>query len=206
MPPNVRSVNVGGIREVDWHGRLIATGIWKSPVSGRVLLRGVNFVGDDQADRTVHGGPHKAVYAYSAEDYAWWRDAEGVDASPGMFGENLTVEGLDLATQIVGQRWSIGSVVLEVAQPRLPCFKLGMRMGDNAFPKRFQAALRPGAYLRVVTAGDVAAGDTITLGETPAHGVTLRSMVQALHDPEKAMALREIPLLPPFWREVADDA
>src|SRR5215211_2557921 len=152
-PPRVLSVNIGGVRQVEWRGREVTTAIWKHPVAGRVALRGVNLAGDDQADRSVHGGPDKAVYAYAREDYDFWRDEEGMETPPGLFGENLTVEGLDLSAAIVGERWSVGSTVLEVAQPRLPCFKLGIRMGDQRFLKRFLAASRMGAYLRVVREG-----------------------------------------------------
>src|SRR5665213_1228267 len=121
--PRVISVNVGTIREVKWHGRRVTTGIWKHSVDGRIALRGVNFVGDDQADRTVHGGPDKAAYAYAREDYDYWRDEQGIETSKGLFGENLTTEGLDLSKALVGERWSVGSTLLEVAQPRLPCNK-----------------------------------------------------------------------------------
>src|SRR6476620_2832712 len=118
----VLSINVGTVREVEWRGEMVATAIWKAPVEGRVTLRGVNFAGDDQADRTVHGGPDKAVYSYSLEDYAFWRRSEGLDTSPGLFGENLTIEGMNLSSSIVGERWIIGTTILEVAQPRLPCY------------------------------------------------------------------------------------
>ena len=202
--PRVLSVNVGLVREVEWRGREVATAIWKHPVAGRVALRGVNFAGDDQADRSVHGGPDKAVYAYAREDYDFWRDEEGMETPPGLFGENLTVEGLDLSGAVVGERWSVGSTVLEVAQPRLPCFKLGIRMGDQRFLKRFLAALRMGAYLRVVREGDVGAGDPVHVADRPAHGVTLRAMTEALQDPEKAGALLRVPRLPEFWRQVAE--
>jgi MOSC domain-containing protein YiiM len=201
--PRVLSLNVGGIRQVEWRGELVSTGIWKHPVAHRVALRGVNFEGDDQADRRVHGGPDKAVYAYAREDYDVWRDEHGIETVPGLFGENLTVEGLDLSGAIVGEIWRVGSAILEVAQPRLPCFKLGIRMADASFPRRFQHALRAGAYLRVVTEGDVGAGDGVLVLQKPAHGITLRSMVESLHDPARAAALLAVPRLPPFWREVA---
>ncbi|MES2524603.1 MAG: MOSC domain-containing protein [Gemmatimonadota bacterium] len=176
--PRILSVNVGGIREVEWNGRLVTTGIWKSPVAGRVAIHGENFDGDDQADRTVHGGLHKAIYAYAVEDYAYWRDAEEFSIEHGLFGENLTVEGIDLSRAVVGERWHVGSAVLEIAQPRFPCFKLGIRVGDNGFPKRFQQALRPGAYLRVITEGNVGTGDTIRVTDGPPGGVTMRSLVE----------------------------
>lgn len=203
-PPIVRSLNVGNIRQIEFNGRHVTTGIWKSPASGRIALRGVNFAGDDQADRTVHGGPNKAVYAYAVEDYAWW-ESQGVETSLGLFGENLTTEGVDLTGAVVGQRWHLGTTVLEVVQPRLPCFKLGVRMGDGAFLRRFHLAMRPGAYLRVIEEGDVGAGDVITVSAAPAHGITLRDMVEALDDPDKAAALRVVPNLPNFWRAVADE-
>ena len=203
--PLVLSVNVGAIRTVEWRGREVTTAIWKHPVDGRVALRGVNLAGDDQADRTVHGGVDKAVYAYAREDYDFWRDAEGMETPPGLFGENLTVEGLDLSAAVPGERWSVGSAVLEVAQPRLPCFKLGIRMGDPHFLRRFLAAGRTGAYLRIVREGDVGAGDSVQVTDRPAHGITLRDMTEALHDPEKASALVLIPRLPKFWRRIAEE-
>lgn len=202
--PRVLSVNVGSVREIEWHGRLVTTGIWKHAVSGRVALRGVNLHGDDQADRTVHGGPDKAVYAYAREDYDFWRNQQRIDTSPGLFGENLTTEGLDLSRALVGERWTVGAAVLEVAQPRLPCFKLGLRMGDARFPKRFLAASRMGAYLRIVREGDVGANDPVLVTNRPDHEVTLRFMVEALRDPGKAVVLRELPYLPEFWRQVAE--
>ncbi len=139
----VESVNVGAPRAVQVNGHTVWTAIWKSPVEGRVPLRGVNLRGDDQADRTVHGGPDKAVYAYGAEDTEWWEAQLGVSLGPGAFGENLTVRGVPVSEATIGERWAVGSTVLEVAQPRLPCFKLGLRMGDPLFLKRFAAAGRP---------------------------------------------------------------
>lgn len=202
--PRVVSLNVGAVREIEWQGRLVTTGIWKYPVAGRLALRGVNFAGDDQADRSVHGGPDKAVYSYAREDYDFWRGELGIDLPPGTFGENLTVEGVDLTHAMVGDRWRVGSALLEVAQPRLPCFKLGIRMGDPRFPKRFQAAGRMGAYLRVIEEGDVGAGDEVDVVFRPVGGVTLREMVEALHDHDAARGLLRVSYLPPFWREVAE--
>ncbi|MEO7085620.1 MAG: MOSC domain-containing protein [Gemmatimonadaceae bacterium] len=201
--PRVISLNVGGIQDVEWRGETIATAIWKHPVAGRVALHGVNFAGDDQADRTVHGGPNKAVYAYSREDYAYWREVEDMQTPDGFFGENLTVEGVNLSLAVVGEQWSVGSTILEIAQPRLPCHKLGIRVGDPHFLKRFLAAGRPGAYFRIVREGDVGAGDEIGLVSRPAHGVTLRGMVEALNDSDRALALRDVPGLPEFWQRVA---
>jgi MOSC domain-containing protein YiiM len=200
----VLSVNVGPVRDVEWRGEVVSTAIWKSPVSGRVALRGVNLAGDDQADRTVHGGPDKAVYAYAREDYEHWRTSGGLDVEPALFGENLTVEGIDLASAIVGERWSVGSTVLEVAQIRLPCFKLGIRLGDPRFPQRFQRAGRMGAYLRVVQEGDVGAGDAIEVVLRPTHGISLATMLEALDDDDQARRLPRAGYLPKFWQRVAE--
>jgi MOSC domain-containing protein YiiM len=204
IPARVLSLNVGPGREVEWRGEVISTAIWKSPVDGRVALRGVNFVGDGQADRTVHGGTDKAVYAYAREDYDYWRTAEGIEAEPALFGENLTVEGIDLASALIGERWAVGSAVLEVAQIRLPCSKLGIRLGDPRFPRRFQHVGRMGAYLRIVQEGHVGAGDGIDVLFRPAHGVTLRTMLDALEDDEQARRLPRAGYLPRFWQRVAD--
>lgn len=204
--PRVLSVNVGSIREIEWRGEIVTTGIWKNPVAGRVVLSGVNFAGDDQADRTVHGGPDKAVYAYACEDYDFWREQRGLETPVGLFGENLTVQGIDLSSALVGERWSVGSTLLEVAQPRLPCYKLGIRMGDPYFPKRFLQAQRMGAYFRVIEEGDVGAGDDVHVTARPEHGVTLRTMTEALRDREKAARLLAVDRLPAFWRRLAADS
>lgn len=156
----VRSVNVGRPRNVEWRGRQVTTAIWKEPVTGAVRVEGVNLEGDDQVDRRVHGGADKAVYAYAAEDYDWWSTQVG-PLGPGTFGENLTTAGLDLAASHIGDRWHVGSAVLEVSQPRTPCFKLGIRMADDAFPGKFAAAGRTGTYLRIVQPGLIEAGDQI---------------------------------------------
>jgi MOSC domain-containing protein YiiM len=176
----VVAVNVGVPRPVELGGRTIWTAIWKSPVEGRVPLRGVNLRGDDQADRSVHGGPDKAVYAYGAEDTEWWEAELGRSLGPGAFGENLTVHGLPVSEAVIGERWAVGSTLLEVAQPRLPCFKLGLRMGDPRFLKHFTAAGRPGAYLRVIREGDIGAGDAIEVVARPEHGVTSALVSRAL--------------------------
>jgi MOSC domain-containing protein YiiM len=184
----------------------VTSGIWKAPVSGRVVVQGVNLVGDDQADRTVHGGVDKAVYAYSAEDYAWWSRQLGRELGPGTFGENLTTRGLSVTDAIVGERWLIGSVVLEVSQPRLPCYKLGIRMNDARFPRRFTNAGRPGAYLRIVERGELAAGDAVEVVRRPEHGLTVSDAARIyLHDHRRANRLLDAPELPVAWREWARD-
>jgi MOSC domain-containing protein YiiM len=174
----VRSVNVGAIRRVEHRGRQVSTGIWKEPVVGPVAVRGVNLEGDDQADRRFHGGPDKAVYAYAVEDYAWWASELGHALALGAFGENLTVEGVDLTAAVVGERWLVGTCVLEVRQPRTPCWKLGLRMGDDRFPARFLAAGRPGAYLRIAREGELGAGDELVRFHIPDEGPTMGELAQ----------------------------
>ena len=138
------SVNVGELRLVEFRDHTVTTGIFKYPVEGPVRVEGVNLVGDEQADRRVHGGVDKAVYAYASEDYEWWSGQLGRTLPPGMFGDNLTTEGIDVGAAVVGQHWRVGDVVLEVSEPRVPCFKLGIRMEDPAFPTAFSAAKADG--------------------------------------------------------------
>jgi MOSC domain-containing protein YiiM len=179
---HVLSVNVGRPRPVDTGRRTVSTAIWKAPVEGRLRVRGVNLDGDDQADRSVHGGPDKAVYAYAIEETRVWERELGRTLGPAAFGENLTTEGLDVSGALVGERWRIGTTLLEVVQPRLPCFKLGLRMGDPSFVRRFGQASRPGAYLRIVEEGELGAGDTIhvDVARLPDHGVTVRLISDAI--------------------------
>lgn len=199
----VESVNVGVPRPVEANGHTVLTAIWKHPVEGRVPLYGVNLRGDDQADRSVHGGPDKAVYAYAAEDSAWWEEELGRELGDAPFGENLTTRGLPVSEAVIGERWELGSALLEVAQPRLPCFKLGLRMDDRLFPKRFAAAGRPGAYLRIVREGDIGAGDAIDVVSRPSHGVTSALVSRALvGEPEllpDALAATELPAALREW-------
>ena len=202
----VVSVNVGVPRVVEWQGRDVESGIWKAPVDGRVAVRGVNLDGDAQADLRVHGGPDKAVYAYAIEDYAWWSDELGRAIGPATFGENLTVEGLDLGAMVIGTRWRVGTAELEVAQPRQPCFKLGMRMGDASFVDLFDGAERFGAYLRIVREGDVGAGDTIEVVPLDRPGITITELGVAGIDAPRALLDRIVgdPLVPDGWREWAE--
>src|SRR5215475_6227487 len=158
----VVSVNVGLPRTVQWKGKAVSTGIFKAPVSGRVPLRSLNFDGDRQADLRVHGGPDKAVYVYPAEHYAYWHPELADMTLPwGMFGENLTTEGLDEGALQIGDRFRVGSAEVVVTQPRLPCYKLGLKFGRDDIVKRFLASGRLGFYLRVVTEGEIAAGDEV---------------------------------------------
>jgi MOSC domain-containing protein YiiM len=206
MPPQLLSINVGRPRLVPRGNGSAETAIWKHPVEGPVAARGVNLEGDDQADRTVHGGPDKAIYAYASEDTAWWEAQLEKSLGPGAFGENLTVAGLDLAAMEVGQRWRVGSAVLEVSQPRLPCFKLGLRFGDPRMLKRFAQAARTGTYLRIVEEGVLEAGDAIEVGPAPGHGVTV-ALIAAAYLCDHALAARmlEAPQLADDWRAWAQE-
>ena len=161
------SVNVGKPRDVMSRGRRVRTGIFKSPVAGRVIVRRLNLDGDAQADLRVHGGQNKAVYVYPSEHYAFWRqDLPDIAFSWGMFGENLTTEGLVESDVRVGDHLTIGSAEFAVTRPRMPCFKLALRLGRPDMVKRFLHSGRTGWYLAVVREGELGAGDTVT--HTPA--------------------------------------
>jgi MOSC domain-containing protein YiiM len=202
---SVVSVNVGARRTVEWHGRLVETGIWKSPVEGRVAVRGVSVDGDEQADLRVHGGVDKAVYAYALEDYEWWSAKLGTVLEPGTFGENLTVAGFDPGDAVIGTQWRIGTALLQVTQPRQPCFKLGIRMGDADFVDEFEVAARFGAYLRIVEAGEVGAGDLIEAMSLDREGITVRSLGTADRTADPAFLERILadPAVPEGWHEWA---
>jgi MOSC domain-containing protein YiiM len=160
----VISVNVGQPREVIWKGQTVTTGIFKEPVAGRIAVRRLNLDGDRQADHTVHGGPEKAIYAYPAEYYAFWRaQFPEMDLPWGMFGENLTITGLLDDTVHIGDRFQVGSAHLMVTQPRLPCYKLGLKFGRDDILKRFLQSRLTGFYFSVIKEGEVAANDPISL-------------------------------------------
>ena len=160
----IESVNVGMPREVSWHGRPVTTGIFKSPVSERIAVRTLNLDGDRQADLTVHGGKDKAVYCYSSGHYAFWRhELPGHDLLPGAFGENLTVDAPEEDEIFLGDRYRVGTAETLVTQPRLPCYKLGLKFEDDGVVKRFLASGRIGFYLAVTREGTVAAGDDMEL-------------------------------------------
>jgi MOSC domain-containing protein YiiM len=202
--PIVESVNVGKPRPIERSGEMTTSAIWKEPVSDRVAVRGVNVDGDDQADRAVHGGPDAAVYAYAAEDTEWWEAELRRPLGPGAFGENLTTRGIDVTGALIGERWTIGSVLLEITAPRIPCWKLAKRMDDPYFIKRFAAALRPGAYFRIIEEGELGAGDPIEVVERPQHDVTVGLVARVfLFDHDEAAHLLEAPALTASWRDWA---
>lgn len=158
----LKTISVALPRDVPHGDRMVSTGIFKMAVHGPVRVLAEQLEGDGQADRIHHGGPDKAVYAYAAGHYDWWRRQLGRDdLVPGHFGENLTIDGLDEGELCLGDQLAIGSARFVVTQPRIPCFKLGLRFGDADMPKRFAESLRCGAYLRVLEAGILEAGDPV---------------------------------------------
>lgn len=200
----VLSVNVGRPREVEWRGRTVSTSIYKEPVEGPVRVRTLNLDGDEQADLSVHGGADKAVYAYPSEHYTYWHDELPGMALPwGAFGENLTTEGLD-ETLCIGDRLRIGSAELAVTQPRMPCFKLGIRFGRADMVKRFQRSGRSGFYLAVLQEGTISAGDAIEVRARDEVGVTVADIVRLYTADEAEQELlrraSELPALPEGWR------
>jgi MOSC domain-containing protein YiiM len=199
------SVNVGLPREVTWHGRPVRTSIWKSPVSGRVRASRLNLAGDEQSDLSVHGGEDKAIYVYPAEHYPFWaRELPKSELPWGAFGENFTTEGL-LESVKIGDRLRLGSAEFMVTQPRMPCYKLGVRFGRDDMVKRFLKSGLTGFYLSVVREGEVGTGDPIELLEQDGHAVTV-SDITALYanDAENQGLLQraiDVPALPESWRD-----
>lgn len=202
----VISVNVGLPRDVAWHGKLVSTGIFKEPVAGRIAVRRLNLDGDRQADLSVHGGVEKAVYAYPVEYYRQWQnDLPGQTLPWGMFGENLTTEGLLDDTISIGDRYRVGSAELRVTQPRLPCYKLGIKFGRDKFVKLFLKSGRTGFYFAVEREGEVEAGDPITLIERDPHGIHVsditRLYVRDRGDLERLRRVVEAEAVPVAWRD-----
>ena len=180
MSPRVVSVNVGRPAPLATGRRTVPSAIVKAPVRGPVAVRGVNLEGDDQADRTVHGGPEQAVYAYASEDAAWWSEQLGRPLGDGAFGENLTLAGLDVSGARVGERWRIGTAELRVTAPRVPCLKLESHMGVRGFQKRFLRAGRPGAYLAIEAEGALQAGDAVEVLRRPDHDVSVALVIETM--------------------------
>jgi ferredoxin-NADP reductase/MOSC domain-containing protein YiiM len=199
------AVNVGLPREVAWEGKTVRTAIWKEPVAGPRMVRRINIDGDDQADRAGHGGEHRAVFVYQLDSYRYWeRQLDRHDFTPGQFGENFTVEGLADDEVCIGDRYRIGQAVFEVTQPRVTCFRVGIRMREPAMPSLLVAHHRPGFYLRVLQEGLVEAGDDIVLLETGPEALTVAEIDGLLYLPRRSSrtlrrALR-IPALSEGWK------
>jgi MOSC domain-containing protein YiiM len=205
----VMSVNVGMPREVDRRGMKILTGIFKEPVASRLVVRRLNIEGDGQADLTVHGGPDKAVYAYPSEHYGPWREQLGRELTPGMFGENLTTEGLLEDAVHIGDEFRVGTARLVVTQPRLPCFKLGIRFGDPGIVKSFVRAGKPGIYFAVMEEGEVAASDPIERLAEDQNRITVTEMFRLVldhnADPAALRRLLGVPSLAAVWRQELEE-
>ena len=207
----VVSVDVGQPRKVPWRSAIVTTPIFKEPVFGPVRVAGVNLDGDRQADLSVHRGPCKAAYVYPAEHYPAWEQELGRPLPSGAFGENLTVSGLPLEDAIcIGDRLRAGSAELLVVQPRLPCFKLGVRFNDPGMLRRFLVSGRTGYSLRILTEGDVAADDAIDVverhpGRVPVSEVT-RLFTRDPHDVEGLRRVLAVDALPADWRPTFEEA
>lgn len=202
----VRSVSVGTAVDADWAGKLKRTAIDKRPVTGRVPVRTLGLGGDEQADLANHGGPDQAVYAYAREELALWSERLGRPLRDGVFGENVTTTGLEVSRALLGERWRVGSALLEVTLPRTPCSVFKGWLDEKGWVKRFTQEGRTGAYLRVVQEGEIAAGDPVIVEHRPDHGIDLQSAFRA--GPARDLDLLERILALPgrsdTWRPVAD--
>jgi MOSC domain-containing protein YiiM len=202
----VISVNVGLPREVSWKGKTVTTGIFKEPISQRVMLRTLNLDGDGQADLTVHGGVDKAVYAYPSEHYGYWRnELPDVALSWGAFGENLTIAGLAEDAVNIGDRFRIGTAEVMVSQPRMPCYKLGIKFGRTDIVKRFLASRRTGFYFSVIQEGEVGANDKLELVHQDENQITVaditRLYLRETNDLEQLHRVVQLSALPASWRD-----
>ncbi|MFN7945944.1 MAG: MOSC domain-containing protein [Blastocatellia bacterium] len=199
------SVQVGLPREVVYKGRTVTTGIFKQPVAGRVMMRTLNLDGDGQADLTVHGGAAKAVYAYPAEHYELWRgELPEIDFLPGIFGENLTIAGLREDEVNIGDRFRLGAAELVVTQPRLPCYKLGVRFGRDDIIRHFLHSRRTGVYFAVLKEGEIGAGDELELLSRATEPFTVADLTELYVSDRKNLAKLQqaaaVSALPEGWR------
>src|SRR5215207_8067551 len=203
--PKILSVNVSLPKEVEFEGQKVTTGIFKEPVKGRIMLRTLNLNGDKQADLTVHGGVDKAVYAYSIEHYEYWRKVfPNIEMPYGMFGENFTVEGLMENEVSIGDVFQVGSSKVVATQPRMPCYKLGVKFGRMDVLKKFLASGRSGIYFKVSKEGEVGAGDTIEqIGKDP-NRITISDIVRLYasekEDIETMRRAVKVEALPEGWK------
>ena len=202
------SVNTGLPREVMWHGRSVTTGIFKEPVEGKVALRRLNLDGDRQADLSVHGGEYKAVYCYPAAHYDYWKkELPGRELPMGMFGENFTTDGLLEQSVHLGDEFSVGSAEVVVTQPRMPCYKLGVKFQSDDLVRRFLASGRTGFYLAVTREGEVGAGDVIKVISRDDNAVPIseitRLYIAKRYDEGDVVSVRRairVAALPESWK------
>jgi len=203
----ILSLNVGLPRQVVSDGDSITTGIYKSSVRGRVKVTRLNLEGDRQADLSVHGGPDKAVYAYPSEHYVFWqRELPGIEMPWGMFGENLTLAGLTEDDACIGDRFRMGTAVLMVTQPRLPCYKLGIKFGREEMPERFLSSRRTGFYFAVVEEGELVEGDSVQPIHQEPNRVSVNDIMRLCYDngPQDAKLIERainVEALSPSWRK-----
>lgn len=200
------SVNVGLPREVSWKGKTVMTGIFKEPVQGRVMVQSLNLEGDRQADLTVHGGVDKAVYAYPIEHYEYWRhELSDADLPWGVFGENLTIAGVLEDEVNIGDRFRIGTAKMMVTQPRMPCYKLGIRFRRSDMVKRFLASQRSGFYFSVLQEGEVGVGDALEIIEQDENHITVTDIVHLYTRESEDLDLlhraTQLQALPASWRD-----
>ena len=198
-------MNVGTPRPVQWQGRQVTTAIFKHPVDGPRFVGRINVDGDDQADRVAHGGEHRAVFVYQIESYRYWeRELGRDDFTPGQFGENFTVEGLPDDEVCIGDRYRIGAALFEVTQPRVTCYRVGIRMENPAMPTLLVAHHRPGFYFRVLEEGPVQAGDAIAKVADGPERLTVAQVDALLYLPNKSRPLLEralrVPALSEGWQ------
>lgn len=201
----IETLAVGGPRSVPWQGKDVVTSIFKTPIPGPVTARGHNLEGDRQSDLQVHGGEFKAVYAYAAEHYGFWRARLGRDLEPAHFGENLTISELDEPGLCIGDVVRIGEAELEATLPRLPCFKLGIRWGDPRMVKAFALSRRWGVYFRISREGRIAQGDAVTIVHRDPARLPVYEIARVyMSDREDLDAMRRLAAharLDPSWRE-----
>ena len=199
------SLNIGLPREVSWRGKTVTTAIFKEPTKGSVMLRTLNLDGDKQADLSVHGGVSKAVYAYPVQHYEFWKsELPNMKLPYGMFGENFTIEGLSEETVNIGDRFRLGAAEVMVTEPRMPCYKLGLKFGRADMVKRFLVSRRTGFYFAVLQEGEVKPGDTIELLSRDGDGITVADITRlyAFERDDLAMLQRvvQVEALPDSWR------
>jgi MOSC domain-containing protein YiiM len=204
------SVNIGLPRTVSWRGKQVTTGIFKAPIAGPVMARPHNLDGDRQADLTVHGGAHKAIYVYPSEHYTFWRgELPEMDLPWGMFGENFTTEGLLEADVHIGDHLRIGAAEVMVTEPRLPCYKLGLKFGRSDMVKRFLASRRTGFYLAIVEPGLVTAGDDIKVVHRDPYGIGVSEVTRVYasdrSDVEAIRRILQVAALSESWRGFFED-
>jgi len=204
MPGTLLSVNVAAPRPVEWDNRGMPSAIDKRAVAGRVRLDELGLAGDRVGDPSRHGGTDQAVYAYASEDAAWWAAELDRVVTPGSFGENLSTQDIDLTNAVIGEVWTVGTAVLQVSCPRVPCHTFAGFWGVPDLIKRFTARATPGTYLRVRGVGEVGAGDRIQVASRPYHGVTVGVAFRALlTEPDLLPLLVDLPDLAEKYRTTA---